>query len=843
MRKIGFVLMLLVSFAATAGDFNATCGAPVRNVDSVQIIWEGRGASDPQNYGHGWFSMRAIDSDHVMPWGGHSHNARGNNSVRIYDVAANSWRMVHPDVGQEYDRKAKTWSGAAKKAFCPDDPEGCKIVTNRDNHIQWFIPDRHEMVVIGKPAGDVMYGGVYNTKLQKWTVAWRNFSDVGSQGYLKVPADLKESDTWSMNPAHAWVDPDGPGGSPGYGIAYGGNIYGSPRNWMWVLSPSSDPKFKFEMTRLRGNTPGIFSHNRNGAVGAGSCFYMFGGRSNSKGGSDAVWRYSVKTKEWKQMAPMPRPGQWNAAAYDPATNRVVVVSGGSRRSVYLYDLENDAWEDISDQVPMPPASQPTIAHAYGRYLVMAREWHDEDPQAKKETNRIYRFIVAAKTYKKPKITAISMPEGAKGNSYNKAPAQSAKHMSWAYDPVNHRYYSAGGDYGGNPGMQSYRQEIWSWEPETNKWRKELGYCVPDGQVSWMHPDVIGWNFDPSRQGFWFTPGMMPSGEKSCDKGTYYRWQVLFFDPKSGKFTRPPQPPPEDYPGNTVTRKHPLGGDPNYFSAYLPVEDALFRIGAKKVAIFDIKSGKWNVSTHNGGEFRGGLNFRFTRPQVVGRDVYVNDAKRGRLFRFNLDDKHLHLVDESAASGFAYGRELITFPGWVRPEHHDLEIYDLVTGTTATAPVRTPDVMEDDYGTSWTVSKQRKEMFVFGQQKKWGTWFSKFYLIDLSFLPTPGLYTPRTSQPISSPPAGAAVDAAPQQTHQGAEPRPAAQVSKAQPVPMTKRKAEESARVESREIQPTVKPSAETSIRPSAPATDADKSYHLPPAAQYRDDFEEQLRNR
>ncbi len=611
---------------AFAGEFNRACGVAERGVDGIQVVWEGRGANDPENYGHGWFSMRAIDQQHVMPWGGNSHDAQGNNSIRIYDVASDKWLRIHPDVGSEYDRKTKTWSKKAKEVFCPDDPASCKIVTNRDNHIQWFIPDRHEMVIMGKPAGDIMFGGVYNTKLEKWTVAWREFSDVGSQGYLKVPSGWNQKAAWAMNAAHAWVDPDREGPRPGFGIAYGGTIYSSPVDSLWVMRPSKDPSYKFELTRIDHASPGKLSRNRNGAIGAGSCFYMFGGRRGTGGGTDQVWRYNVENGQWKQMAPMPRPGVWNAAAFDPSTNLAVLVSGGEERAVFVYNLETNKWQDISEQVPLPPSSQPTVAHAFGRYLVMARLWHDADPSGNKETNRIYRFIVAAKRYAKPKITAITMPQGTDDNSYNMAPAQSAKHISWAYDPVNKRYYSAGGDYGGTPGMQSYRQEIWSWEPKSNTWRKELNYCVGNGEFSWRHPDVVGWNFDATRGGFWFTPGMMPSNEELCDKGTYYRWQVLFFDPKNGKFNHPRQTGPDHYPGRK--QGEPLGGDPNYFAAYLPQTDALFRIGSNKTAIFDIKAGQWRIKRHNGGDFPGDLNFRFSKPQVVGAGC-VCERRSGR----------------------------------------------------------------------------------------------------------------------------------------------------------------------------------------------------------------------
>ncbi|MEJ2345816.1 MAG: kelch repeat-containing protein [Gammaproteobacteria bacterium] len=728
----------LATTAASGSQFSRACGVPDRNVETVQVVWEGRGADDPENYSRGWFSMRTTDSEHVMPWGGNSHNSQGNNSIRFYDVRTNTWQMVHPNVGSLYDKKSRTWSEEAYKRFCPGDTSACKIVTNRDNHIQWFIPDRHEMVIMGKPAGDVMFGGVYDVGSQRWTVDWTRYSDVGTQGFLEKPAGLREAYSWGYNAAQAWVDPDGPGGSPGVGLAYGGNVFSTARDWLWKLQPSKDSRYRFRLMRVKGNPPGPLSHNRNGAIGAGSCFYMFGGAHRDKTASNQVWRYNVTNGKWTRMAPMPNASMWNAAAFDPATNLAVVVTGTSPAHVLLYDLERNSWQDISSQVPLPGVSQPAMAHAYGRYVVMGRQWDDngDGHTENSHVNRIYRFIVAAKTYRRPRIKAVEMPGGTKSNSYNRAPAQSAKHMSWAYDPNTQRYYSAGGDFGGTPGFQSYRQEIWSWAPKTDTWTKELPYCVPDGQISWLHPDPIGWDYDPSRKGFWFTPGMMPKSEEECKTGKYYQWQVLFFNPATRRFSRPKQPPGTEYPGSN--RKNGLGGDPIYHSVYLPKEDALLRIGSRKVAIFHIKDGTWEIHEHNGPSFPHGVNFRFARPQLVGRDVYLSDANRhgsgARLFRYNLDDRRLHLVGKHTWGGVRMGRSLVSFPSWTNPSAHDMSVYDLVTGTIATVPVRTPDVMESTYGTSWAVSRQRREMFVFGQQKPWGTWFSKFYLIDLSFLP-------------------------------------------------------------------------------------------------------------
>ena len=58
----GIVAGMLIAFAttATAGQFNAACGLASRNIETIQVIDEGRGEDDPRKYDRGWWSMRAV---------------------------------------------------------------------------------------------------------------------------------------------------------------------------------------------------------------------------------------------------------------------------------------------------------------------------------------------------------------------------------------------------------------------------------------------------------------------------------------------------------------------------------------------------------------------------------------------------------------------------------------------------------------------------------------------------------------------------------------------------------------------------------------------------------------
>ena len=805
MRRIGAGMLMAFAATATAGQFNAACGLAPRNVETIQVLDEGRGADDPRKYDRGWWSMRAVSDTQIQLWGGNSHDPSGDNSIRRYDVVTDSWKIIHPDVG-DYFRNRQTTDIWEPKAYAQwGNPEPAYILDNRDNHIQLYIPDRNEMLIYGVPAGNISWGGVYNLGSEQWTHMWRREADWGSQGYFEpysVPKN-NENYAWAMNAAHVWVDPDGPGGDVGMGLVFGGARFSSDTSSLFRIISSNSSDYVFRLDKIKGGAtaPPPTGNNRNGAVAVGRCAYFFGGRVRGKGSSKAVWRYNTANGRWQQMADMPLASQWNAASFDYATNRVVVLTGSNPLHVLVYDLEADRWSDITSEIPSLPAgvSQPTLAHAHGRYVAMARQW-DTDGNGSTESGtsfRLYRFIVAAKTYSRPKITKVYGPDGKGKEAYNKWPAKANKHTSWTWNPVNNRYYSAGGDFAGSPNMQSYRQEIFSYEPASNTWRQELPYCVPDGEISWLHPDVVGWVWDGSRKVFWFVPGMMPSKREFCKIGTYYRYQVLKFDPNTQKFTRPPQPPPEEFPGNKDEHNFPdLGSDPIYRALYVPDDDVLLKLGDSRRAIFDIAAGTWDVARLNtvtpGGI--GEVDFRFTKLALYGRDVYVVDrhqevANGERLVRYNLDDDRLYFVGGEHGDGNTpdgtdiverYGRSLVSYPAWTKPQFQRIWVYDLVTGTWAsTAAIRNTASMDDPdligcrnyngcFGVGWTISAERKEMFVFGEQRSYKDPYDHFYLIDLSFLPhsTGSVVAPTLSRlhnKTVSPSRGKARPAAPSST--------------------------------------------------------------------------------
>jgi len=60
--------------------------------------------------------------------------------------------------------------------------------------------------------------------------------------------------------------------------------------------------------------------------------------------SDAVWLFDPATRRWWARNPVFAPIAGHTAAYDPLTQRIVVVAEGS---TWLYDPAADAWEDLT----------------------------------------------------------------------------------------------------------------------------------------------------------------------------------------------------------------------------------------------------------------------------------------------------------------------------------------------------------------------------------------------------------------------------------------------------------------------------------------------------------------
>lgn len=106
-----------------------------------------------------------------------------------------------------------------------------------------------------------------------------------------------------------------------------------------------------------------------------------------------------------------------------------------------------------------------------------------------------------------------LPSPAGGKIFSPATYSSGggKHCTTLYCPLTKKLYVFGGDYSGYSeikglGGDNYRNDIWSYECLTDKWKLEQGSDVPDGRIMPWHPDWGCFAWDSKRKVFWFSAG-------------------------------------------------------------------------------------------------------------------------------------------------------------------------------------------------------------------------------------------------------------------------------------------------------------------------------------------------
>ncbi len=228
-----------------------------------------------------------------------------------------------------------------------------------------------------------------------------------------------------------------------------------------------------------------------------------------------------------------------------------------------------------------------------------------------------------------------------------------KHVTFAWNPLDGRLYSVGGDWSDSdfPESQSYSQAMYSlsikgrWDDKANPaagWRKEQTYCRSDGGIQPKHPDFVGWTWDSKRNVFWMVPGTMEISSTNCPEETGARVSdpkfllnhLMTWDPVTKQWT------------DQGTDIGPTSAE-TWKSHYDPVTDSLIRFG------FDGGSGAvvniYNIPTKTWSKFGLGVNAlgRDIRVNKEGSDVdyegrfiYTVDGFAGRLHRYNMNTKIL-----------------------------------------------------------------------------------------------------------------------------------------------------------------------------------------------------------
>jgi hypothetical protein len=669
-------------------------------------------ASDPEVYAKAWTSVHWASSiERVLMWGGHSHNYKGNNSLRAFDPVGNRWEILWPN----------TWGGSGCKAT----PEGG--VQNRDNHASFYVPR------LGKQGEFWVLRGAYTTTSHPDCKGvrgtnWGGRFDIATRAWVKVansPAEFAEGviKDFAFNrflgaSAHDWC------AEIDTGVVFGGGA----SNLLQLIEPNPPGPEPYRFWKgVPPGSPPPRSQVQNSGVCAGEHFYLTGGAQQGyKVRLQDLWRLHVPTRTWKRLADAPNARYGSTLTYDQHRHVLVRAfgkDGEPTRTTLVYHIDGDRWEDVTDTMRLARDSRPWLkTHAPGVYSPTVKQhlyiqagrnpdggpggWpyqHTdgytystrERPRAESRSRsaikeeehgaasgpsplgRLVRLAGAQPVLAqlKPATDAIQIPVNTwvarKLPGRGKAPT-GGKHMRLTHNPHDGRIYFLGGDYSGPGGVQSGRNEVYSYSIKDDDWRLEWPYCGPAGTVQPAHPDQVGWVYDSTRRLFWMLPGYLGQDVGRCkDAGSeLVRGKIMTFDPATRTWTVPGVPLPFKTIGTHL------------FAQYDEKTDTIIRfiyVNRAAVALYDIKKTAW--TTRNLG-VDANLGKEYTALDPEKRVIYVIQPRKAKLYRYDIDKQHLaEIADAPEGSGVSNtmpvwdsANRVLIFPQHLNTSHIHMHVY-------------------------------------------------------------------------------------------------------------------------------------------------------------------------
>jgi hypothetical protein len=320
-------------------------GVDVRNIGVETHI---KVAVDGANYARGWSSAYWVEKHKkILFWGGNSHNPRGNNSVRLFDPVTRKTEFLTQNSGRKWDIKTKRFK------------DGSMAITNRDNQVDFYVPNRDEYWVVGGPGGG-MYGGIFDLTKKRWSRIAITPDEFFS-GLIKIPPDLRVP----INSAHAWCE------KIDTGVLFGGSMYAEgPNKFFALIEPDSHIPEPYRLIKLK-QPIGARGLLRNSGVCIGEYFYVYGGSvlvNRKVEFKSDLWRFHVPTRTWIQLANGPFAVPYPVMTYDSKRNILVLYGGNKTNNLALYDIANNRWI-----VKTADAAMRRISHHSGVYSPITDE--------------------------------------------------------------------------------------------------------------------------------------------------------------------------------------------------------------------------------------------------------------------------------------------------------------------------------------------------------------------------------------------------------------------------------------------------------------------------------------
>ena len=200
-----------------------------------------------------------------------------------------------------------------------------------------------------------------------------------------------------------------------------------------------------------------------------------------------------------------------------------------------------------------------------------------------------------------------------------SPCGTIKHHRMVEGPGG-RVYMMGGDWTAPGGINSGRQEVYSFDPlhPTGDWKLEAPYCGTKENPVHFKTDEAGAVWDAKRGVIWKLEGTLYGVDDAClAEGKSVKAKVIQFNPTTGLWTVPAGFPQWGfwYVSNAVLD---------------PVNDQIVQITDKKAFHLGLETGKW-TEYPLWGEVK-----RFNAIVAkLGRDIYWTNRK-GVIERYNLD---------------------------------------------------------------------------------------------------------------------------------------------------------------------------------------------------------------
>lgn len=360
--------------------------------------------------------------------------------------------------------------------------------------------------------------------------------------------------------------------------------------------------------------------------------------------------------------------QWYAPGltFDSAVNKIAAWNGG--RAIYHFDMSAAPTVTVT-KLAMSLGSTPgrtaginTVSNpngatngTWGRFRYMP----DQDLYIAATGVGDTVFVGAPRFYVPPKVWVSRVRARAKPGMFGAGQSEGTKHARiasrYGHANADGKVYIIGGDWGpwARPDANdSSNMTLWThdlatdiaaqiWPPTAAPWtNKDLGWCIPAGEIGPNMPDESVWIYDSTRDRFYLQPGYWSHDYASfgCTTGGTALHCGLFFSPSTRTYSLTPfagPPTGGGVIGGTNAALWGTDGNGPKGGVYDSVTDQLFVFFqgvCNYIAFSGAQANVWKI-------FNGGGFWEQDKPviDVAGRHIYLyHYATSMELVKFNID---------------------------------------------------------------------------------------------------------------------------------------------------------------------------------------------------------------